>query len=106
MMTSMSYSRYRRIAIAIAPGTPSRIATSAKTNATLATDELSHPQATNEPKATACAASATAAAKATHLICWRSSRSADRYRTISDANEAPATATVVRTETTRTVDTT
>ncbi len=105
MMTSMSYSRYFRIAIAIAPGTPSSSAISVTTNATFATAELSHPHVSSEPNATPWLTRATAPANATHLICCRSSRPADRYRTISDPNAAPATATTVSTDTTSSAET-
>ncbi len=69
MMMSMSYSRYFRIAIAIAAGTPSSSAISVTTNATLATGELSHPQAISAPNATPWLTRPTAPANATQLIC-------------------------------------
>ena len=78
MMTSMSYSRYFRMAIAIAPGTPSSAAISVPMNATLATGELSHPHTSKEPNAIPRLTRPAAAANATHLTCWRSSCPPDR----------------------------
>ena len=106
MMTSMSYSRYFRIAIVDRSGTPSSSATSVTTNATLATGELSHPHAISEPNATPCETSATRRRERDPLdLLPLVSPPADRYRTISDPNAAPATATTVSTDTTSSAET-
>ena len=69
MMTSMSYSRCFKIAIASAAGTPNNTTAASSKSTALATGALSQWQAASAISATTLHAGANAAVNANHLIC-------------------------------------
>ena len=74
----MSYRRYFKIPIARAAGTPNRMSAASTRSNELVTGDVSQLQATNGTSATTLQSNVRAAVNATHLICWRCSRSPAR----------------------------
>src|SRR6266576_3378486 len=87
MMTSMSNSPYRRIAIVIAMGNPST-ASPPDTSPTTAVIVASVPNAARSTLNTTWDATNSPAKNPTHLICCRSTRSPERNRTTSATTAA------------------
>ena len=85
MMTSMSYSRSRRIAIVIAAGIPNSAMIAPKVSAI--PDSHGFPSATTS-RAMSWTTTKMAAIRASHLTCWRSRRPPARYRKARDMKAA------------------
>jgi hypothetical protein len=83
MITSMSNSRRRRIAIAMATGITRYTSHGVMANGTCCSGLLAWPTAIARPP-TATVASTPAMASPSHFICWRSRWSPRRYRSISE----------------------
>ncbi len=82
MMTSIWYRPYFKMAIAIATGNPASPIAVTTTSAAVVTGAQDVPPMSIDTSTTTEKPIAVAAVKAIHLICCRSSRSPDRYRTV------------------------
>ena len=91
MITSMSNSRRRRIAIAMATGMASSTRNGVMAYGTFCSGLPAWPSAMARPPTT-WVASTAAMASPSHFICWRSRWSPRRYRSASDTS-APASST-------------
>ena len=89
MMTSMSNSRRRRIAIAMAAGMPKYTRNGVMAYGTACSGLFSWPAAMLRAP-TAWQASTPAMARPSHFICWRSRWSPRRYRSASDTTADPS----------------
>ena len=95
MITSMSNSRRRRIAIAIATGMPKYTRNGVMPYGTVCSGLFSWPNAMARLPTT-MVASTPAMARPSHCICWRSRWPPRRYRSASDTSATPSSSGNIR----------